>query len=113
MNASTLTTKQQFWLNHIQNAEKFDGSLNQYAIQHDLKRQDIYRWRNQLRHQGVIPSLENDSKKTTSPFAKVVSSPAMNNAGFNLRFGSLFISTANFPDPKWLAELIQELEHQL
>ena len=113
MNTSTLTTKQQFWLNHIQNAEKFDGSLNQYAIQYDLKRQDIYRWRNQLRTQGIMASLEKDSKEMTPSFAKVVSSPTMNNAGFNLRFGSLSISTANFPDPKWLAELIQELEHQL
>lgn len=40
-----LTTKQQYWFDHITAAQQYGQSLSVYAAQHQLSLKALYRWR--------------------------------------------------------------------
>jgi hypothetical protein len=63
---TTLTTKQQYWLDHIQQAKSDNQSLSAYAQQHALDLKAMYHYHWLLRKRGFIDSL-----KKPSPFIKV------------------------------------------
>jgi transposase-like protein len=49
-----ITERQQFWLDHIQSAEAFDGSVADYARAHELTPQELYQWKTILTRRGLL-----------------------------------------------------------
>ncbi len=54
MSESKLTSKQQCWLDHIQEAERQGQSLSGYAQQHNLNLKLLYSMKHTLRQKGVL-----------------------------------------------------------
>ena len=54
MSENTITERQQYWLEHIRAAERFDGTLVDYASSEGLKVKDLYQWKTLLARRGVI-----------------------------------------------------------
>jgi hypothetical protein len=50
-----LTTKQQYWLDHITAAQKAGLSLSEYAAQHHLSLKRLYNWRWTFSKQTPMP----------------------------------------------------------
>lgn len=48
MTHSTLTTKQQFWFDHVQAAIASEGSMAAYAAKHKLSAKALYAWKTRL-----------------------------------------------------------------
>ena len=110
MITSSLTEKQQYWLQHIKQADAFKGSLVDYAKRHQLNEKDLYSWRSQLRKHGIIqpPEQKTDTRKAPR-FTKVI---AEQPAGltFQCRIGPLTLTCSELPDPAWLATLAKQME---
>lgn len=66
---STLTAKQQFWLNHIKRAASESLSLAEYAKREGLELQTLYSYKNMLRKKGFFGSTQ------ASPFTQVTHAP--------------------------------------
>ena len=109
MQTTTLTEKQQYWLEHIEAIDKFDGTLKQYAEDHSLVLQDIYSWKSQLRQKGMIEAAPQSSKNNKVKFAKVQSAQPLGSTSFQFRLGNMSISSNTFPDPIWLATFVKEI----
>ena len=62
-----LSEKQQFWLNHIQQAYKTQLSLADYAKQHSLELKRFYNARSEFKKLGLLP----DQKTAGSHFTPV------------------------------------------
>ena len=54
----SLTTKQQYWTNHLQRAEAFEGSIAAYAKSEGIAAQSLYRWRHCLGQSDLSASSE-------------------------------------------------------
>ena len=54
MSESKLTSKQQCWLEHIQEAERQGQSLSDYAQQHSLNLKLLYNMKHALRQKGLL-----------------------------------------------------------
>ena len=54
MSENKLTSKQQHWLEHIQEAERQEQSLSAYAQQHQLNLKLLYNMKHALRQKGVL-----------------------------------------------------------
>ncbi|MDZ7925348.1 MAG: hypothetical protein U5M23_15125 [Marinagarivorans sp.] len=61
-----LTTKQQFWLDHITAAQHNGQSLSDYAADHDLNLKALYNWRWTFSKRDLHSSAKNSS------FVKIV-----------------------------------------
>mgnify|MGYP000213667337 CR=1 FL=1 len=105
MNTVTLTENQKTWLKHLDAIDKFDGTLKQYALAHNLVLQDIYSWKSQLRQKGVIARAPQSPRKSKPTFAKVQQSHGTSN--FQFRLGNVSITSDAFPDPNWLATFVK------
>ena len=55
---STITKRQTYWRDHVLAAAAFDGTIVQYARQHNLKTKDIYQWKTALTKRGFLPMAE-------------------------------------------------------
>ncbi len=53
-----ITDRQQYWLDHIKAADRFDGTLVDYVKGEGLKVQDFYQWKPLLARLGVIAGVE-------------------------------------------------------
>ena len=51
---STLTKKQQFWLDHVRACDQSDQSMRAYARANGLKVAEFYSWKAVLRRKGVV-----------------------------------------------------------
>ncbi len=69
MSDITITERQQYWLEHVQAAEAFDGTLAEYARSAGLKPQTLYSWRAVLRSRGL---LEPQASERPSGFVQVL-----------------------------------------
>jgi transposase-like protein len=107
---ATLTDKQQYWLDHFQQANASGKTLTQYADDTGINIQLLYNWRKKLRSQGLFPAFASSSEPAVH-FARVVSSGSETSepnalvlaaGAVTLRFGSL-------PDADWLARMIGTL----
>ena len=68
--AEKLTTKQQYWLDHLKKAKGGNIPLSEYAKANDLKLNALYNWHWILKSKGAIDRSE------TKPFVRVVQSTA-------------------------------------
>lgn len=55
-----LTTKQSFWLGHIQAAQRSGSSFANYAAKHKLNVKALYNWALILRRKGALEQRQND-----------------------------------------------------
>ncbi len=49
----TNADKKQFWLDHIEAANRSGLSIIQYAKQHNIKAQRLYQWRNVIKNSST------------------------------------------------------------
>ena len=49
-----ITQRQQYWLDHIQAAETFGGSIADYARSEGLKPKELYSWKGILARRGLL-----------------------------------------------------------
>ena len=68
MSDPTITERQQFWLEHFQAAEEFDGSLAAYARSAGLKPKELYQWKTILVRHGLLAGTP--ASVTATPAAK-------------------------------------------
>ena len=54
MSNAVITERQQYWLDHIQAADEFEGTLVAYAKAESLKVKDLYQWKTLLARRGII-----------------------------------------------------------
>jgi hypothetical protein len=54
MSKPTLTKKQSYWFNHIQQCEQQNLTAPVYCDQHDLKISQLYSYKYELRRKGII-----------------------------------------------------------
>jgi hypothetical protein len=54
MSDTTITERQQFWLDHFHAADTFDGSLAEYARSAGLKPKELYQWKTLLVRRGLL-----------------------------------------------------------
>jgi hypothetical protein len=69
MQHKPLTTKQQYWLDHIHSAQNQGLSLSEYALEYKIPLPSIYKWRWYLSKKNYL------NKSSASAFVKVVSVP--------------------------------------
>jgi len=53
MAPNQLTTKQQYWLNHVKAAEDSAGTIAEYASRHNLRLKTLYQWKSKLIKLGL------------------------------------------------------------
>ena len=97
---SKLTTKQQYWTEHLTNAERSDGSLANYARQNNITPQTLYRWRNTLRQRTQT------TVSTETLFTQAMVLPEQRRADLTLNVGEVQLSFTQLPDPNWLANFL-------
>ena len=93
------TAKQQYWLEQLQQADAFDGSIAEYARQQGISAQDLYRWRNLLRKRDINQA----SSKTV--FTEVIQ-PSFSGPCLTLHLGNAQMVFQSLPQAQWLASLI-------
>lgn len=98
---STLTEKQQYWSEHLQKAEAFDGTMADYARQQGLSPQHLYQWRSELRKRERKQS--DDYPVFTEVKPPSYHSPTQT---ITLQLGRAHITFSSLPDAQWLARLI-------
>ena len=54
MSATSITERQQYWLDPIRAAEDFDGSIADYARSEGLKPKERYAWKGILTRRGLL-----------------------------------------------------------
>ncbi len=63
-----LTTKQQYWLNHITAAKQSKQAMSAYAVQHNLCVKALYSWKRQLKQLNIpTAKKENPFIQITAP----------------------------------------------
>ncbi len=64
MSDTLITERQQHWLNHVQAAEAFDGSIADYARSEGLKPKELYSWKGILARRGLLSAEPAAESKT-------------------------------------------------
>ena len=54
MSDNSITERQQYWLDHIQTVEAFDGSIADYARSEGLKPNEPYSWKGLVARRGLL-----------------------------------------------------------
>ncbi|TVQ44149.1 MAG: hypothetical protein EA371_13950 [Gammaproteobacteria bacterium] len=70
MSDIAITERQQYWLDHIQAAGDFDGTLAEYARSAGLKPKELYSWKSILGSRGL---LDPPAASSPSGFVQVIS----------------------------------------
>jgi hypothetical protein len=69
MSDTPITERQQYWLDHIQAADAFDGSIADYARSEGLKPKELYSWKGILARRGL---LDRQPAETNGGFVRVI-----------------------------------------
>ena len=104
MNTDTpSTTKQAFWLEHLQAADRSGQNLSTYAQAYGLNVKQLYYWRKVLRQRG----LHGNKTPSSNLFHKahVVASGACR----ILLPGGVTLELDTTPEPAWLGQLLSAL----
>ncbi len=70
MSDTAITERQQHWLDHIQAAEAFDGSIADYARSAGLKPKELYSWKGILARRGLLGDAVAD--ENSGGFVRVI-----------------------------------------
>jgi len=102
-----LTEKQHFWQQHVLRAQSHNGSLADYARQHQLKTNTLYYW------VGIFKRTAQSKQLVMEPvsFSAVRVSSLTSTTHYQFHLSSrLTLQCSALPDPQWLAELCRQLD---
>jgi transposase-like protein len=99
--SKSLTTKQQYWDEHLRQAQSFNGTVAAYARAEGLSVQSLYRWRHYLNQ-----SIASSPAESSPSFTRVVSTPGNHHSSLTLIHGQTQLRFSALPEPQWLAQLI-------
>jgi hypothetical protein len=103
---STLTERQRFWYQHLQQAHEQQLPLMEYAQQQGLSASALYAAKGVLKNKGM---LRDETAAATVQFSAVrVIGDAP--GGCTVRLPGLILELSLLPSPTWLAALSQSLE---
>lgn len=94
-----LAPRHQFWSDKLQEAEQFDGSLAEFARQHNIPAKKLYQWRSTLRSK-----ITNVTQETR--FTRVVTNNSGGVAALTIVLPNAKLQFNSLPDSQWLAELL-------
>ena len=69
MSDTPITERQRHWLDHIQAAEAFDGSIADYGRSAGLKPKELYSWKGILARRGLLSDASPDN---SAGFVRVI-----------------------------------------
>jgi len=103
---SSLTERQRFWHQHIQQAHDQQVPLAEYAQQQGLSASALYAAKGVLKSKGM---LSDETAVTTVQFSavRVIGSAP---GSCTVRLPGLILELSSLPSPSWLAALSQTLE---
>ena len=95
-----LTKKQHYWSEILESADRSELSLAEFARQHQIVANDLYRWRSQLK------KITQPTDSPSASFTQVVASyPATISLSIHLPQAQLQFAT--LPPPEWLAQWLR------
>jgi hypothetical protein len=102
----SLTERQRFWHQHLQQAQEQQVPLTEYAQQHGLSTSALYAAKGVLKSKGV---LRDETAGGTVQFSavRVIGSAS---GSCTVRIAGLTLELSLLPSPTWLAALSQSLE---
>lgn len=86
-------TRKEFWIQHIEAAERFNGPLTEYCRIHNLKLGSMSSYRTKL---GYSKASKRRIKQVSSNFTPVKVSRTESSS-----------APGKLPDPKWLAQFLK------
>ena len=103
---SSLTKRQRFWHQHLQQAHEQQMPLTEYAQQNGLSASALYAAKGVLKSKGM---LSDETAVTTVQFSavRVIGSAP---GSCMVRLPGLILELSTLPSPAWLAALSQSLE---
>jgi len=87
-------SKQQFWSDTLASAESSGLSLADFARQNHLDTQDLYRWRNKLKH------YQQRTEQVETKFFKVLATSMSSAASLSITIGCAQPQFGMLPDPR-------------
>lgn len=96
---STLTEKQKYWTDKLQQAESSGHSLAEYARLNNIPAQKLYQWRSTLKKQETTTEVS-----TEHHFSRVITTSSISLLTLQLPQAQLKFTT--LPDPAWLSEFL-------
>ncbi len=96
------TEKQQFWLNHLEAADRSGKSIAEYAREHNLTAQRLYRWRHALKNNTATIS-------TKAKFMRVVTTNSTQSSRLTVGLCGTILEFSSLPDPLWLSSLLSTI----
>ena len=103
---SSLTERQRFWYQHLQQAFEQPLSLTEYAQRHGLSVSALYSAKGILKAKGMLADEVAAKPARFSAVAVIGSTPC----GCMVRIPGLSLEMSSPPSPTWLAALSQALE---
>jgi hypothetical protein len=102
----SLTERQRFWHQHIQQAHEQQVPLTEYAQQNGLSASALYAAKGVLKSKGVLSDEEAVATVQFSAVSVIGDAPC----GCTVRIPGLILELSSLPSPGWLASLSQTLE---
>ena len=97
---SALTTKQQYRLEKLENAQRSCQSISQYAKEQNIPAQKLYQWRKTLKNMTTQITRE-------KRFNRVVSTPDVSPYGLLVQTREARLQFSSLPDLLRLPELLK------
>jgi hypothetical protein len=104
--SSSLTERQRFWHQHIQQAHEQQLPLTEYAQQNGLSASALYAAKGVLKSKGVLSDEAAVGTVQFSAVRIIGDAPC----SCTLRLPGLILELSSLPSPNWLAALSQTLE---
>jgi hypothetical protein len=106
--AEGLTRRQRYWLKHIQRAEERGETLKAYAKRRRLSIGALYHAKSQLMKRGALPRHEQVAVAGTDFIPVRLERPPRFGAVCRVRYAGVWeVECEEWPDPRWLAALMQ------
>lgn len=105
--STSLTEKRRFWQQHALQAQQHNGSLADYAKQHELNVNTLYYWVGVFKHNS--PPKINRVEPVRFSAVQIAAQPFRSDVILHLS-SQLTLQCSALPDPQWLATLCRQLD---
>jgi len=105
---SSLTERQRFWHQHLQQIHEQQVPLTEYALQHGLSASALYAAKGVLKRKGVLSDATVVATAIQFSAVRVIGTAA---GGCTVRLPGLSVELSSLPSAQWLAALSHALGH--
>lgn len=101
--SKTLTARQQYWSEHLDNAERSGQSIAEYARINQMPAYQLYQHRHLLKRKATVTSAA-----PAVHFAEVFRSGVSPSPMLRVQIGSTDLHFDQLPDAQWLRQLLDD-----